>query len=162
MTDPDALRSHVLYLLRGGGAHASIETVLADWPHALQGERPQGQPHTPWRLLEHLRIAQWDILEFCRDPAHVSPPWPEGYWPRTDAPPDAEAWDRSRASFRADLASLVARVEDPANDLLAPLPHGDGQTLLREALLVADHNAYHQGQLALLRRLLGLSVASMG
>lgn len=160
MADHDMLRDHVIYLLRGGGAHAPIEMLLADWPRYLRGAKPPGQPHTPWRLLEHLRIAQWDILEFCRDPAHVSPRWPEGYWPADDAPPDTEAWERSCAAFRADLASMEALVANPEIDLLARFPHGDGQTLLREALLVADHNAYHQGQLAMLRRLLGLSVAS--
>ena len=161
MTDHDALRDHLLYLLRGGGAHPPIDSVLADWPHDLQGTKPPGQPHTGWRLLEHLRIAQWDILEFCRDPGHESPPWPAGYWPATDAPPDPEAWDRACAAFRAELASLEALVSDPAADFFAPIPHGEGQTLLREVLLVADHNAYHQGQLVVLRRLLGLPVAAV-
>ena len=112
-------------------------------------------PHSPWRLLEHLRIAQWDILEFSRNPSHVSPPWPVGYWPNGDAPPDALAWDRAVDAFRADLAAMCELVNDSATDLFAPLPHGDGQTVLREALLVADHNAYHLGQLVVVRRLLG-------
>jgi len=112
-------------------------------------------PHTPWRLLEHLRIAQWDILEFSRNPKHVSPSFPDGYWPRSDAPPDAAAWDRSVAAFRADLKAMQDLVADPATDLFALLPHGEGQTILREALLVADHNAYHLGQLVMLRRALG-------
>lgn len=158
----DALREHVLYLLQGGGAHAPIDTVLADWPPPLRGAKPEGQPHTAWRLLEHLRIAQSDILEFSRNPEHVSPAWPAGYWPETDAPPDEGSWDRSVAAFRADLQAMQALVADPHADLYAPLPHGDGQTLLREALLVADHNAYHQGQLAVLRRLLDLPLPSMG
>lgn len=157
----DALREHVLYLLRGGGAHAPVESVLADWPVDRRGTRPEGQSHTAWRLLEHLRIAQSDILEFSRDASHVSPAWPEGYWPPSDAPPDEESWDRSMAAFRADLEAMQALIEDPASDLFAPLPHGDGQTLLREALLVADHNAYHQGQLAMLRRLLGIPLVPM-
>jgi hypothetical protein len=106
-------------------------------------------------LLEHLRIAQWDILEFSRDGRHVSPPFPEGYWPSGDAPPDEEAWERSVSAFRADLKAMEALVADPSTDLFAPIPHGQGQTVLREALLVADHNAYHLGQLVLLRRLLG-------
>jgi hypothetical protein len=150
-----ALRDHVLYLLRGGGAHLDFEKAIAGLPPALRGAKPAGQPHTPWRLLEHLRIAQWDILEFSRDPHHVSPPFPDGYWPKGDAPPDPSAWDRSVAAFRADLRATQDLVADPATDLLAPLPHGQGQTVLREALLVADHNAYHLGQLVLLRRLLG-------
>jgi len=105
--------------------------------------------------LEHLRIAQWDILEFSRNAGHVSPPWPDGYWPRGDAPPDERAWDRAVDAFRTDLAAMCVSVADPATDLFAPIPHGDGQTVLREALLVADHNAYHLGQLVVVRRLLG-------
>ena len=149
------LREHVLYLLRGGGAHLDFETAIADLPVALRGTRPAGVPHTPWRLLEHLRIAQWDILEFCRNPRHVSPSFPAGYWPAGDAPPDPQAWDQSVAAFRADLCAMRDLVTDPATDLFAPIPHGQGQTILREALLVADHNAYHLGQLIAIRRLLG-------
>jgi DinB superfamily len=155
-SDPTAaLREHLLYLLRGGGAHLDFEAAVADLPAHLRGGKPAGQPHTPWRLLEHLRLAQWDILEFSSDPRHESPPFPDGYWPAGDAPPDEGAWDRSVAAFRADLKAMQDLVADPATDLFAPLPHGQGQTLLREALLVADHNAYHLGQLVLLRRLLG-------
>ena len=155
-TDQTAsLRQHVLYLLRGGGAHLDFEKAVAGLPPKLRGARPAGQPHTPWRLLEHLRIAQWDILRFCLDPRHESPAFPEGYWPAGDAPPDAGAWDRSAAAFRADLRAVQDLVADPATDLFAPLPHGQGQTVLREALLIADHNAYHLGQLVLIRRLLG-------
>jgi hypothetical protein len=150
-----ALREHVLYLLRGGGAHLDFESAIADLPADLRGAKVAGLPHTPWRLLEHLRIAQWDILEFCRDPRHVSPPFPEGYWPDGDAPPEDGAWDRSVAAFRADLRAVQDLVADPATDLFAPIPHGQGQTVLREALLVADHNAYHLGQLVVVRRLLG-------
>jgi hypothetical protein len=150
-----ALREHLLYLLRGGGAHLDFDKAVAGLPPELRGVRPAGLPHSPWRLLEHLRIAQWDILEFSRNPRHVSPPFPEGYWPQGDAPPDAAAWDRSVAAFRADLKAMEALVSDPASDLFTPLPHGQGQTLLREALLVADHNAYHLGQLVVVRRLLG-------
>jgi hypothetical protein len=155
-TDPSAaLREHVLYLLRGGGAHLDFEKAVAGLPPALRGAKPPGQPHTPWRLLEHMRIAQWDILEFSRNPRHVSPEFDAGYWPRGDAPPDAGAWDKSIAAFRADLKAMQDLVADPATDLFAPIPHGQGQTVLREALLVADHNAYHLGQLVLIRRLLG-------
>jgi hypothetical protein len=150
-----ALREHLLYLLRDGGAHLDPDKAVADLPPELRGARPAGLPHSPWRLLEHMRIAQWDILEFSRNPRHVSPPFPDGYWPQGDAPPDAGAWDRSVAAFRADLRAMEALVADPASDLFTPLPHGQGQTLLREALLVADHNAYHLGQLVVVRRLLG-------
>ena len=150
-----ALREHLLYLLRGGGAHLSFDEAVAGLPAGLRGARPPGVPHTPWRLLEHLRIAQWDILEFARDPGHVSPPFPDGYWPQGDAPPDAAAWDRSVEAFRADLKAVQDLVADPSTDLFAPIPHGDGRTVLREALLVADHNAYHLGQLVVVRRALG-------
>jgi len=150
-----SLREHLLDLLNGGGAHLTFDKATAGLPAELRGAKPPGVPHTPWRLLEHLRIAQWDILEFTRDPHHVSPPWPEGYWPPGDAPPDDGAWDRSVAAFRADLRAMQDLVADPATDLFTPLPHGEGQTTLREALLVADHNAYHLGQLVVVRRLLG-------
>lgn len=150
-----ALREHLVYLLRGAGAHLDFEAAVADLPAGLCGAKPPGQPHTPWRLVEHMRIAQWDILEFSRNPKHDSPSFPDGYWPRGDAPPDNEAWDRSIAAFRADLRAMEELVTNPATDLLAPIPHGQGQTVLREALLVADHNAYHLGQLVVVRRLLG-------
>lgn len=155
MDKQKTLRDHVLYLLKDGGAHANFETVARGVPHPVQGKRPDGVPHSPWELLEHMRIAQWDILEFVRNPKHVSPDFPPGYWPPTPAPPNAGAWEKSVAAFRADFDALVALVEDPSMDLFTPLPHGDGQTVLREALLVADHNAYHLGQLVLVRRLLG-------
>jgi hypothetical protein len=155
-TDQTAsLREHLLYLLRGGGAHLDFEKAIAGLPAELRGKKPAGLPHTPWRLLEHLRIAQWDILRFCVDPGHVSPAFPEGYWPAGDAPPDAGAWDRSVAAFRTDLRAMQDLVANLATDLFTPLPHGQGQTVLREALLVADHNAYHLGQLVTIRRLLG-------
>jgi hypothetical protein len=109
-----------------------------------------------WRLLEHLRIAQWDILEFSRRAGHESPKWPEGYWPAGDAPPEDDAWDRSVAAFQADLAAFDALVADEDRDLFERFAWGDGQTLLREALLVADHNAYHVGQMVTLRQLLGI------
>jgi hypothetical protein len=150
-----ALREHVLYLLRDGGAHLDFNKAIADLPPQLRGAKPPGVPHTPWRLLEHLRICQWDILEFSRNPQHVSPKFPDGYWPKGDAPPDAAAWNKSVAGFCSDLRAMQDLVADPRTDLFAKIPHGDGQTILREALLVADHNAYHLGQLVMLRRLLG-------
>ena len=149
------LREQLIYLLKGGAAHLDFDKAIAGLPAELRGAKPPGVPHSPWRLLEHLRIAQRDILEFTRDPRHVSPPWPEGYWPAGDGPTDEAAWDKSVAAFRADLRAMQDIVADPAVDLFAPLPHGDGQTALREALLVADHNAYHLGQLVVVRRLLG-------
>lgn len=149
------LREHVLYLLEGGGAHLDFERAVADLPDHLRGAKVEGVSHTPWRLLEHMRIAQWDILEFSRNAGHVSPEFPDGFWPGSDAPPDSESWDRSVAAYRADSQAMVGLVADPNTDLYAPIPHGDGQTILREALLVADHNAYHLGQLVFLRRCLG-------
>jgi len=149
-----ALRDHLLNMLRGRGAHAEFEETIASFPAALAGGRVPGSPHTPWRLLEHLRIAQWDILEFSRDASHVSPEFPDGYWPEGSAPPDPAAWEQSVAAFRRDLQAMQQLVADPATDLYAPIPHGDGQTVLREALLLADHNAYHLGQLMFMRRLL--------
>ena len=148
------LREHVLYLLSGGGAHLNVEEVLDGVPVTSRGERIAGAPHTAWQLLEHMRIAQWDILEFCRNSHHVSPEFPEGYWPPAEAPVDQRAWARSVAAFRADLDAMRQLVTDTSIDLFARIPHGDGQTILREALLVADHNSYHLGQFVLLRRLL--------
>ena len=150
-----AVRKHLVELLRSRGAHADFDEAIDGLPEALRGTRPKDLPFTAWRLLEHLRLAQWDILEFSRDAKHNSPKWPQGYWPQGDAPADAAAWDASVAAFRRDLAEMERLVTDPSNDLFAPIPHGQGQTLLREALLVADHNSYHVGQLILLRRVLG-------
>jgi len=150
-----ALRDQVVELLGSNHAHATFDAAVRDLPAELRGKKARGAPHTAWQLLEHLRLAQWDILEFSRKPKHVSPAWPDGYWPATPAPPDEAAWDKSVRRFRADLKAMQKLVADPANDLFKPLAHGDGQTLLREALLLADHNAYHVGQLVLLRRLLG-------
>lgn len=152
--DP-SLRDHLLYLLKGGGAHTDFEAAVKGLPVELRGKRPKGAPHSPWEILEHLRLAQWDILEFSRDANHASPKWPEGYWPETPAPPNDRAWAKSVRAFRDDLNAMCALVADPATDLFAKIPHGDGQTILREALLMADHNAYHLGQLVLTRRLLG-------
>jgi uncharacterized damage-inducible protein DinB len=155
MAESDALRQHLLDLLRGRNAHADFDTVVADFPSRLRGAKPPGAPHTAWQLLEHMRIAQSDILEFSRDAKHKSPAWPEGYWPKTEAPPSAASWNNSLRSFRADWKSMAKLVADKKTDLFAPIPHGSGQTVLREALLVADHNSYHLGQMVLLRRLLG-------
>jgi len=150
-----ALRGQLLELLKGGNAHLKFEEVVNDFPERLRGKRLEGQPHTAWRLLEHMRIAQWDILEFSRSSKHVSPEFPDGYWPEGDAPASAAAWEKSVKQFRADLKAMQDLVADPKTDLYAAIPWGDGQTVLREALLVADHNAYHLGELLMVRRLLG-------
>ena len=150
-----ALRQHVVKLLDWRDAHIGFDQVIADWPAELRAAKPAGAPHSAWQLLEHLRIAQWDILDFCRNPKYKELDFPAGYWPAGDTPPTDDAWKESLRAFRADLAALQKLVANPATDLFAPIPHGQGQTILREALLVADHNAYHLGQLLLLRRLLG-------
>jgi hypothetical protein len=155
VTDDAALRKHLVELLSGHNAHADFEQAIGGLPVKLRGARVPKLTFTPWRLLEHLRIAQWDILEFSRDAEHASPKWPDEYWPKDDAPPSAAAWTASVASFRKDLRAMVALVKNPKTNLFAPIKHGDGQTILREALLVADHNAYHLGELIMLRKLLG-------
>ena len=154
MTKSAALRRHVLALLDGQDAHLNFEATFARFPAKLRGVKPKGAAHSAWQLLEHMRIAQWDILEFSHDPNHVSPKFPEGYWPESDAPSPAQ-WNKSLNSFRADLKAMKNLVSDEKSDLFARIPHGTGQTLLREALLLADHNAYHLGQVLLLRRVLG-------
>jgi hypothetical protein len=154
MDNDKTLREHLLYLLKGGGAHIDFESVIADFPVELINQKVEHIPYTPWQLLEHMRIAQWDILEFSRNANHVSPPWPEGYWPANDLLGDADVWKKSVATFRADLKGMEALLIDPSTDLFAPIAHGSGQTILREALLVADHNAYHLGVLVTLKRIL--------
>lgn len=150
-----AMREHLVKLLTLPQAHVTFERAVKGLPAELRGKTPKGAKHSPWQLLEHLRIAQWDILEFSRNPRHVSPQWPEGYWPKEKAPADDKAWDRSVRAFKRDLKAMCELVRDEKTDLLARIPHGDGQTVLREAMLVADHNAYHVGQLVLVRTLLG-------
>ncbi|MHB8654261.1 MAG: DinB family protein [Terriglobia bacterium] len=153
--DNPALRQHLLYLLRGGGAHLNFNSAIGGFPIELRGVRPAGLPQTAWRLLEHMRIAQRDILDFCIDSKYIPKDFPSGYWPQNDSPATNTAWDKSIKSFRADLKAMEQLVTNPSTDLFALIPHGEGQTILREALLVADHNAYHLGQMVTLRRLLG-------
>jgi hypothetical protein len=154
MDQIQSFRMEVDRVLQGKGAHASFDTAVTGFPAKLRGVRPEGSPHSAWEVLEHLRIAQWDMLEFSRDPSHKSPEWPAGYWPQTAEPPDA-TWEASIKAFHRDLAAMRALVGDPKSDLFTPFVHGDGQTLLREALQLADHNAYHVGELMFLRRQLG-------
>lgn len=148
------LREHLLNLLDGKGAHVTLEQAIEGLLPAMQGRKVETQPYTIWQVLEHMRIAQWDILEFSRNPEHASPEWPAGYWPESRVPSDDD-WERSLKSFLLDLEAMKGLVKNPSTDLLAPIPHGDGQTILREVLLVSDHNAYHLGQVVLLRKLLG-------
>src|SRR5713101_935394 len=147
-----SLRDHLLYLLRGGGAHISFDDAMGNWTLQLAGVKVANFPHTAWMLLEHMRLAQWDILDFSRDSKHVSSAWPEGYWPASEAPSGEKAWTESMATFKKDLRAMERLVSDRKVDLYARIPWGDGQTILREALLVADHNAYHLGQLVMLRK----------
>lgn len=151
----EALRSHLVRLLTWQDAHVSFEGALKDFPPSLRGVQPTGSPYSPWQLLEHLRLAQLDILDFCRNPAYRELKWPDDYWPGSAAPPTDDAWDESVAGYLQDRAALVRLAEDPATDLFAAIPHGTGQTYLRELLLAADHNSYHIGELVLARRLLG-------
>jgi hypothetical protein len=153
--DNTVLRQHLMDLLRGGHAHVTFEKAIAGLPASLRGTRHPSLPFTPWGLLEHMRIAQWDILEFSRDAKHVSPQWPEGYWPAAAEPANEKAWKASVKGFQRDLSQMEKLVKNRATDLFAGIPHGTGQTILREAMLLADHNAYHIGQLVMLRRLLG-------
>ena len=150
-----SLRKHLLELLEGGSAHAKFDDVIKGLPPKLRGKKPAKFPHSPWMLLEHMRLAQRDILEFSRNAKHVSPPWPSGYWPKTEAPPNAAAWSESVKQFRRDLKAMQNLVANRKADLFARIPWGDGQTILREALLLADHNSYHLGQMLDVRRMLG-------
>ena len=155
-SDRDAsLREHLRKLLGWEDAHVSFERAVDGVPSARRGEVPEGWAHSPWQLLEHIRICQRDILDFCRDPGYVEPPM-SAYWPPAPAPPSEDAWERSVAAFRRDREELRRLAADGAVDLFARIPHGSGQTYLRELLLVADHNAYHVGQLVALRRCLGV------
>ena len=149
----DPLRKHLIDLLDMKGAHIDFDSAVADFPPELRGRKPAGSPHSPWQLLEHMRLAQWDILEFSRDAKHVSPEFPDGYWPKSDAPPSEHAWNESIKKFHHGLDEMKKLIADPKHDLYAPIPHGNGQTLLREALVLADHNSYHLGQLMLLRKM---------
>jgi hypothetical protein len=149
------LKTHLMNLLDAETAHINFDGAVRNFPPALRGVKPQSAPHTPWQLLEHLRITQWDILEFSRNPKHVSPKWPEGYWPGSEAPHGDAAWKESVENFRRDLKQMKDLLNNASEEqLYAQIPHGEGQTLLREVLLLADHNAYHLGQLVYARKAL--------
>jgi hypothetical protein len=147
-----SLRNHLDDLLRMKGAHISFEDAVADFPVTLRGVKPAGAPHSAWELLEHMRLAQEDILDFSRNPNYEERNFPGDYWPAAAAPPGSHAWTASVKRFQSDLKEMRALIADPGNDLLARIPHGSGQTLLREALVLADHNSYHLGQLMFLRK----------
>ncbi|PWU02796.1 MAG: ABC transporter [Terriglobia bacterium] len=155
MAADTAVREHLIWLLEGGHAHPKFDDAVKGIPPDRIGMRPEGAPHSAWELLEHMRIAQNDILRFSVSADYVSPKWPEGYWPAVPAPAQPADWTKSVRAFRKDLAAFAGLVRDPAQNLHKKFPWGDGQTLMREALLIADHNSYHVGQLVLVRRLLG-------
>jgi hypothetical protein len=154
MSQDQVVRNQLLALLRGGNAHMDFEGMIDDFPMDQINAVPSNVPYSSWQLLEHMRIAQWDILEFIRDPRHKSPDWPRGYWPTPGASADEDRWRETVERFRADLRALIALVEDSATDLYSDLPHAEGYTILREILLVADHNAYHIGEFAILRQVM--------
>jgi hypothetical protein len=152
MATNQLLRDHALYALNGDGAHLDFDAIVQDLSAKSRGLRPKGGPHSPWELLEHLRICQRDLIDWINNPNYVSPDFPAGYWPTSPTPPNDQAWEQSANAFRADLKTLVAMAD--SRDLLAPLPVGNGQTILRKLLMIADHNAYHLGQLLLLKQIL--------
>jgi len=156
MQNEKLLRQQLVNLLSSKEAHADFEAVIKDLPASARGQRPKGAEHSPWELLEHLRIAQQDILDFCVNPKYESLEWPGGYWPKGPAPASEAEWVKSVEDYRKDLNAFCDLVRAESTDLFAKIPHGDGQTILREALLAADHNAYHVGQFVLVRRLLGV------
>ena len=152
--DSVSLSAQLVEAMQGHYAHIDFDAALENFPIEARGAKLRGAPHTPWQILEHMRIAQEDILEFSRNPRHQSPKWPEGYWPSTEAPPDSKAWDQSVKAFQRDAREMKKLVESSQQDLFKPFEHGEGQTLLREALLVASHNSYHLGQLVFLKKML--------
>ena len=155
MSNDRVVREQLLALLRGGQAHMSLDQAVANFPAEAMNAHPPNVPYTPWQLLEHMRITQWDILEFIRDPEYESPPRPEGYWPAPDARTDEAGWQETVRRFRQDLEALQAIVADPDTDLYATMPQGERYTVLREILVVADHNAYHLGEFSILRQVMG-------
>ncbi len=155
MHSDQVVREQLLALLDGGNAHMTFEQAVADYPAEHFNMKPDNVTYTPWHILEHIRIAQWDILEFIRDPGHVSPQWPTGYWPHAGETAAQDQWDRTIISFLSDIGSLRDIVTDPETDLYAPIPHAPDYTIFREILVVSDHNAYHIGEFAILRQVMG-------
>lgn len=155
MSNNTALRTHLAKALDWHDAHADFDTVVKGLSPELQGKRPAGMPYSPWKLLEHLRLTQFDILDFCRNPKYAEREWPKEYWPESDAPSSPKAWDESVRQFRRDCDALKQLANDESIDLFAKIPHGSGQTYLRELLLILDHNAHHLGELIAVRRVLG-------
>ena len=153
-SNDQSLREHLTSLLSGGNAHISFDEFVRDFPVDKCGDRIEGLPYTAWQVLEHMRIAQWDILEFSRNADHVSPKWPNGYWPDKDHTGSPELWNETAEQFQSDLEAFEDLLRDPATDLFAKIPHGTGQTILREALVLADHNSNHLGALVVMNRII--------
>lgn len=156
MPNDKNLRNHVINLLQGGHAYATFDTIVKNFPFEMTGKKPKGFDHSAWQLLEHIRIAQWDIVEFSLTADHISPKWPEEYWPKESTPASEKNWQNSVKAIKTDLKKMQDLVANPKTDLFAKIPHGTGQTILREALLIVDHNAYHLGQIVMLRKILGI------
>ncbi len=155
MDSPQRIRNFILDQLEGGNAHVDFNKAVEGLNPDESGIKIDPSLHTIWELMEHIRIAQHDILDFSRNPNYETTPWPEGYWPESPRPKDRQEWDDTIEAFQDDHRAMVDLIKDPENDLLNPLPHGDGQTLFREAMLIVDHNAYHIGQIVQLRKALG-------
>jgi hypothetical protein len=155
-TETISLRKHLADLLHMKGAHVSFDAAVSGFPASMRGVKPDGAPHSAWQLLEHMRLAQGDILDFSRDPKYQEKKFPDDYWPATEVPPSEAAWEKSVHQFQKDLQEMQALIADTKHDLLVKIPHGKGQTLLREALVLADHNSYHLGQLMYVRKMLGV------
>lgn len=156
MEEDKIMRQHLIYFLKGRLAHPTFEKAVADLPFKYRGMKTGAIPYSIWQLVEHLRIAQWDIVEFSRNPGHISPDWPEGYWTKDLAPQNEQNWTQSLKAVKTDQENMIDLISNPDNDLIKPFPHGDGQNLMREAMLIVDHNAYHIGQIILIRKLLGI------
>lgn len=154
MTSDQVVRQQLLALLNGGNAHMTFEQAVADFPDEHFNTRPLNIPYTPWHILEHLRIAQWDILDFIRNPDYITPEWPKEYWPDSEATAHQEQWDKTINSFLENLQSLRDIVSDPETDLYGPIPHAPDYNIFREMLVVSDHNAYHIGEFAILRQVM--------
>ncbi len=150
----DPVIKALIELLEGGSAHIDFDDAIKQLPAALRGVRPESLPYSIWQLVEHIRITQWDILEFSRNPQHRSPKWPEGYWPKEKEPASETAWQHTVDQIRKDRQAFIQLLQQPGADLYTPFAHGDGQNLLREAMLIADHTAYHTGEIVVIRRLL--------
>ncbi|QPH40806.1 DinB family protein [Pedobacter endophyticus] len=151
--EKDILITELKKLLNGGTAHVGLKDAVANLPFNLLGERPHQLPYSIWQLVSHIKIAQWDMLQFSKDGNHQSPKWPDEYWPKETAPKDENEWDETIAQIDSDLNEFIQLVEN--EDLFAQIPHGDGQSILREAFQIADHNAYHVAEIVVIRRLLG-------